>query len=102
MYWKVIDYVKTLPANAKNTLFTGKYLYITFYNDFNQSSNFLLFSHSPATLVCIIGDAFSIAFLLISVSALAYISVVVIEECPRRSRIYTRLTPDCSKCIALE
>ena len=45
---------------------------------------------------------FSITFLFISGFVLAYISVVVIELCPKKSLIYIKLTPLYNKCIALE
>ena len=64
-------------------------------NGRDDEINPLLSTHSPIASEGVrFLDAFSIASLFCFESVLAYISVVCIEECPNKSRIHTRLTPD--------
>ena len=70
------------------------------FNHSNKDS--FSFSENLFTEMSMFDAAFSRYLRLISGFDLAYISVVITVECPKKSRIYMRLTPLSRRCIAFE
>ena len=79
---------------------------ITLHNQmlcFNHSNkDSFSFSENLFTEMSMFDAAFSRYLRLISGFDFAYISVVITDECPKKSRIYMRLTPLSRRCIAFE